>query len=130
MSIRSQVTFTTDFFKPVADEDDKTNPGRHGKALALWLAERLKEGAVSVESVIPEDFGWVVIVSRKPLLLWLGCGNTDGSTSEWSVVIVAEEPALQRIFKRTGSRLEFEKLKDHLSAFVSSIPGIKNIVWE
>lgn len=130
MSSGPQVTFTTDFFKPIAGEEEETNPGRYGKALAQWLAEQLKERGVSVEGVIPEDFGWVVMVSRKPFLLWLGCGNTDGSTTEWSVFPVAEMSALQRIFKRTDPAPEIEKLKAHLSALVPSIPGVTNVVWE
>lgn len=130
MSSGPQVTFTADFFKPIAGEEEETNPGRYGKALAQWLAERLKERGVSVEGVIPEDFGWVVMVSRKPFLLWLGCGNTDGSTTEWSVFPVAEITALQRIFKRTDPAPEIEKLKAHLSVLVPSIPGVTNVVWD
>ena len=130
MSSGPQVTFTADFFEPIAGEEEETNPGRYGKALAQWLAERLKERGVSVEGVIPEDFGWVVMVSRKPFLLWLGCGNTDGSTTEWSVFPVAEITALQRIFKRTDPAPEIEKLKAHLSVLVPSIPGVTNVVWD
>lgn len=130
MNSGPQVTFTTDFFKPIVGEEEETNPGRYGKALAQWLAEQLKERGVSVEGVIPEDFGWVVMVSRKPFLLWLGCGNTDGSTTEWSVFPVAEMSALQRIFKRADTAAEIEKLKAHLSVLVPSIPGVTNVVWE
>ena len=28
-----QVTFETDFFRPIPGEDEKTNPGRYGQAL-------------------------------------------------------------------------------------------------
>jgi len=124
MNLGPQVTFTTDFFKPIAGEEDETNPGRYGKALALWLAEQLKERGVSVEGVILEDFGWVVMVLRKPFLLWLGCGNIDGSSTEWPVFFVAEMLALQRIFKRTDPAPEIEKLKAHLPALVPSISGV------
>ncbi len=125
-----QVTFTTDFFRPIAGEEEETNPGRYGKALAHWLAEQLEERGVPVEGVIPGDFGWVVMVSRKPFLLWLGCGNTGGGTTEWSVFPVAEISTLQRIFKRTDPATEIEKLEAHLSALVPSIPGVTNVVWE
>jgi len=67
MNSGPQVTFTTDFFKPIAGEEEETNPGRYGKALAQWLAQQLKERGVSAEGVIPEDFGWVVMVSEVPL---------------------------------------------------------------
>lgn len=125
-----QVTFTTDFFKPIAGEEEETNPGRYGKALAQWLAAKLKERGVSVDSINPEDFGWMVIISRKPFLVWIGCGNTDESTTQWSVFPAAEMSALQFIFKRKYSMLEVERLTDHLLTIVPSIPRVKNIFWE
>ena len=130
MSTNAQVTFQTNFFKPIAGEDEETNPGRYGKALAQWLMERLKQRGVAVEGLIPEDFGWVVMLSRKPFMLWLGCGNTDGSTTEWSVFPVAETSTLQRLFKRVDPAPEIERLKAHLSELVLSIPGVSNVVWE
>lgn len=126
----SQVTFTTDFFKPIPGEDEQTNPARFGKALAEWLAERLKERGMPVEGVIPEDFGWVVMVARKPFMLWLGCGNTDGSTTEWSVFPVAESSLIQRLFRRIDPNSEVERLRAHLAELVPLIPGVSNVVWE
>ncbi len=125
-----QVTFSSQFFKPIPGEDEQTNPGRFGKALAKWLAERLKERGVSVEDVLPEDFGWVVLVARKPFMLWLGCGNTDGSTTEWSVFPVAELSLMQRLFRRIDPTSEVEKLKAHVAELVPLIPGVSNVVWE
>jgi len=130
MSTGTQVTFSSEFFKPAPGEDEQTNPGRFGNALAEWLAERLKERGVSIEGVIPEDFGWVVMISRKPCMLWLGCGNTDGSTTEWSLFPVAEPSLLQRIFKSVDPASEIEKLKSHLIELVPLIPGVANVVWE
>lgn len=130
MSVGPQVTFTTDFFKPTADEEEQTNPERYGKELAQWLAERLKERGVLIEEVVPEDFGWVVMISRKPFMLWLGCGNTDGSTTEWTVFPIAELSTLQRLFKRVDPAPEIERLRTHLVELVPSIPGVANIVWE
>ncbi len=129
MSTNPQVTFQTDFFKPLRDEEEETNPGRYGKALAQWLVEELKGRGVAAEGVIPEDFGWVVMVSRKPIMLWLGCGNTDDSTTEWNVFLVAELSTVQRLFKRTNPVPEIEKLREHLAELVPSIPGVTNITW-
>lgn len=123
-----QVTFTSDFFKPIAGEDE-ANPGRFGKTLALWLAAQLKERGVAVEGVIPEDFGWVMMVSHKPFRLWLGCGNTDGSTTEWNVFPVAELSTLQRVCKRGDPSADIEKLRAHLVELVASIPKVTNVVW-
>lgn len=78
-----QVVFRTPFFQPIDGEDRETNPGVYGKALARWLAEALAARGITAHDVIPEDFGWVVMVSRDPCLLWYGCGNVEGSTDTW-----------------------------------------------
>lgn len=130
MSANPQVTFQTTFFEPVPGEDEETNPGRYGKQLAHWLGEELKGRGVSVEEVIPKDFGWVVKVSTKPFLLWLGCCNTDGSATEWNVFLVAESSMIQRILGRLNPAPEIEKLRAHLAELVPSIPGVTNVTWE
>lgn len=130
MNTGPQVTFTSDFFKPIAGEEEHTNPGCYGKAWATWLADRLRERGVSVEGVIPEDFGWVVMISRKPFLLWLACSNTDGSITEWTVYSVAELSLLQRLFNRVDPAPEIERLRSHLAELVPSIPCVTNVVWE
>lgn len=130
MGAGPQVTFTTDFFKPSPSEDEEMSPGRYGKELAQWLAAKLEERGVSVEEVIPEDFGWVVMVSRKPFMLWLGCGNTDGSTVQWTVFPVAEPSLVHRIFRRADSAHSVEQLRAQLVELVPSIPRVTNIFWD
>ena len=129
MKTGPQVTFTSDFFIPIAGEEEQTSQGRYGKALAHWLAAQLKMRGVAVEGVISEDFGWVIMVSRKPCMLWLGCGNTDGSTTEWNIFTVAEVSTLQRLFKRIDPSPEIEELQIHLVELVSAIPGVANVIW-
>ncbi len=82
------------------------------------------------EGVIPEDFGWVVMISRTPFMLWLACSNTDGSTDEWMVYPVAELSVMQRLFRRVDPAPELERLRSHLAEVVPLIPGVTNIVWE
>lgn len=130
MNSGPQVTFTSDFFKPIPGEEEQTNPGCYGQALANWLSDRLLERGVSVEGVIPEDFGWVVMVSRKPVMLWLACSNTEDNTNEWRVYPVAELSVLQRLVKRVDPTPEVEHLSAHLAELVPLIPGITNVVWD
>ena len=82
------------------------------------------------EGVIPEDFGRVVMISRKPFMLWLACSNTDGSTTEWTAYPVAELPVLQRLFNPVDPAPGIERLSVHLAELVPSIPGVTDIVWE
>lgn len=59
MNTGPQVTFTSDFFKPIPGEDEHTNPGCYGKAWATWLAERCgSEGFQSKASSRKILAGW------------------------------------------------------------------------
>ncbi len=66
--------FKSKQFKLVEGEEDFTNPGCFGKALAEWIASELKGNGYEAE-VIPEDFGWCVMCESGDYLLWVGCGN-------------------------------------------------------
>jgi hypothetical protein len=126
----AQVTFETDFFTPEPGEEEKTNPGRYGLALAKWLKTQLESRGIATDEIISEDFGWVVIVSRKPFKLWLGCGNTEGSTVEWSVFPVAEPSFVQRMLKRPDTSAAVRDLWQHVSVLVPTIPRVRSIQWE
>ncbi len=79
--------------------------------------------------MIPEDFGWVVMVSREPCLLWFGCGNVDGSMDTWTIFPVAEPSVLQRLFHRVDIDAEAGRLEAHLRALVPGIPQVAEVVW-
>jgi len=49
--------FESSAFVVVAGEDEQTNPGIYGKALAQWLAQQLRARGFAPGWVIPEDFG-------------------------------------------------------------------------
>ncbi|OKA45331.1 hypothetical protein BH759_21340 [Ralstonia solanacearum] len=124
-----QVVFRTPFFQPIEGEDRETNPGVYGKALARWLVDALAARGVTAHDVIPEDFGWAVMVSHQPCLLWFGCGNVDGSTDTWTIFPVAEPSVLQRLFHRVDIDAEAGRLGAHLRALVPGIPQVAEVVW-
>ncbi len=130
MGMGKQVTFTTTYFKPVAGEEEDTNPGRFGKALSQWLANGLNEHGLAVEGIIPEDFDWIVLLSCKPFMLWLGCGNSEGSTSKWSAFSVVEPSLFQSLFKRGDTRQALKNLEAYLAELVPLIPEVSNVIWE
>jgi hypothetical protein len=68
-----QFWFRSSLFEIEPGEDEETNPLRFGRQLARWLRERLVAEGRAVEEVVPEDWGWCLVVQRKPFLLWVGC---------------------------------------------------------
>lgn len=125
-----QLWFQTSHFAPQAGEEEKTNPGRFGEALARWLRERLVEAGYGIEEEpLAEDWGWVVMVQRRPLMLWVGCGNEDGSTHRWSLFVAAERGPLQRLFSRADPAPSVAALEQALERIVRAA-GFEAVAWE
>jgi hypothetical protein len=71
----TEYRFTSDLFEIEPGEDEEINPRMHGRQLAAWFKERLTLHGYAVEPVIAEDWGRCLMCSRKPFMLWVGCGN-------------------------------------------------------
>ena len=67
--------FRSDLFPIDPKEDEETNPFCYGKSVAQWLRVKFEELGYEPEPVIPEDWGWCVVLKRAPFILWVGCGN-------------------------------------------------------
>jgi hypothetical protein len=70
-----QLWFHSDLFSVDPREDEETNPFCYGKELAVWVSKKFQAAGYAPEPVIPEDWGWCVMLERKPFMLWVGCGN-------------------------------------------------------
>jgi hypothetical protein len=114
---------TTTCFEIETGEDEKTSPGRFGKSFSNWVADRLRERGEAVGEVLPEDFGWVVTLVNQPVRFWIGCGNREGSATEWGAYVVAEPGFLQRLLKRQDVRSEVERLSIVLQSILAAVPG-------
>lgn len=132
-----QFEFETDRFAIDAGEDDWTNPGCYGKALAQWLAGQLVADGYQAE-VVPEDWGWCVMCARADYLLWAGCGNIDeaaGMDGEaeglyspmkkigWRVFVESEMPFFMAgsLVKKWLGLLDIQTPRDELGAHVERI---------
>ena len=67
--------FRSTNFRIDPTEDEQTNPFCYGRSLAEWLRVKLTWVGYTTEEVIPEDFGWIVVLSRGSGMLWVGCVN-------------------------------------------------------
>ena len=91
------LVFESSAFPVDPDEDQETNPGIYGKALASWLAEQLRAAGFSVGAIIAEDFGWCIPVNSKPHALYVACAGTEEGRDQWRVFAFAEGGILSRL---------------------------------
>jgi len=101
--MRDHVRFHSAEFTPPDVEPGQINSERYGYALAVWVGERLKERGFEVDSPIPEDWGWLLGVTNNGQVVRVGCGNVDGSVTEWLVWMdVIRQGMLARLLGRRG----------------------------
>ena len=61
--------FRSDLFVVDPREDEETNPFCYGRSLSEWVREKFRELGYEPEPVIPEDWGWCVMLKRQPFML-------------------------------------------------------------
>lgn len=91
----NEIYFTSSRFNIVEGEENETNPGRFGKELGTWLCDHLKSRGYSEVELIPEDFGWCVMCSRQPFMLWVCCGSMP--TEEIMNSTIDNPPDIEKI---------------------------------
>lgn len=123
-----QVWVNTSFFRVDPGEDEHTNPVIYGRAFANWLAEKLKARGEPVQEVLSEDWGWCVMLTRKPFALWVGCSNRAGQTDEWGAFVVAEPNILARLLGRVDTKPAVDRVQKTLLEVMHEIPDAKK-VW-
>jgi hypothetical protein len=128
--VSDHVEFTTTYFVVVPGEDDDTNPGIFGCALAEWVAQRLLARGVPVDRIASEDFGRCVIVKRQPIMLFVACASSDGNPARWQMFIGLEQNWLRRLFRSGDAQAELARLRAHFRAIVAEVPGISNVTWQ
>lgn len=111
-------------------EDTETNPGVFGRALADYLAAQIRSRGVCVEEVIPEDFGYCIMLKRKPLRLWIACGNRAGHIDEWIAFAVAEGGLLGSFVGNIHPALEIDRISEMLGEIMRAAPGVESYSLE
>ena len=95
--------FESTAFAIAPGEDERTNPGIFGKALAEWLAVALRVQGFSSAEIIPEDFGWCVPLESKPHKLYVACASAEELPSHWRVFVFAEGALMARVLGKDKS---------------------------
>jgi len=101
--------FESSAFSPTPGEDEATNPGVFGKALAKWLGSRLRLAGIAAGEVVAEDFGWVIPVKSEPYSLHVACSSAE-TPNGWMVFAFAEGGLMPRLFGKDKSGAVVESL--------------------
>jgi hypothetical protein len=95
--------FESSAFAVIPGEDEETNPGIYGKALAQWLGEQLATAGYSPQAVIAEDFGWCVPLESDPHSIDIACASTGEKPGEWRVFAFVERGIMARLGRDTSA---------------------------
>jgi hypothetical protein len=100
--MRDHVRFHSTAFTPVEAEPGQVNTERYGYALATWVAAQLQARGFAADAPLPEDWGWILGVTEPGRTVRIGCGNVDGSVTEWLIWLdVARPGMLARLLGRS-----------------------------
>jgi hypothetical protein len=124
-----QVWFTSTEFVIERGEDDETNPGIYGRALATWLAAQLTARGLEASHPLAEDWGWLVDVRLGGARLGVACANEYGSTTRWSFVLVTRELPFVALLRRHRTRLALVALRSAVDAVLAAA-RVSDIEWE
>jgi hypothetical protein len=119
--------FTSSAFAVEPGEDEHTNPGIFGKALASWIAQQLRAQGTAAGKIVAEDFGWCVPIESKPHRLYVACASIDDEQDHWGVFAFVEGGLLTRAFGKDVSDQAIEALFATLKEVLQKAPEVQKL---
>jgi len=139
--------FRSDLFRIDPGEDAETNPYCYGRSLAEWVRSKFIQLGYNVEPIIAEDWGWCVMLTRKPFMLWIACGNDrsafydrvapesksafvpNGREVVWSCLVGTDVPIWsgffwKRLLGRESTQQRVHVAVDQLRGMLSNEPRV------
>jgi hypothetical protein len=141
-AIVHEIIFKSADFPVLPHEDEEINPGILGRSVADWITKCLSGTKFAITEDINEDFGYCLMVHRKPYWLWVGCsGSTDHAydedgldeivaasipleSIEWRIWVSAEWGLLSRLLGRDQRSADKSELSDLLKAKLAELPTV------
>lgn len=130
MEKSAAVSFTSSQFPIEPNEDEDTNPGIYGRALARWLAEQLEPRGIATKEVVAEDWGLCVVTQTRPVRVNIAVANVEGSATRWQMFAFVERGLFQLAKSPDELQRELAAMREHLAAIVGSIPDVRDVFWE
>jgi hypothetical protein len=127
--VRTHVEFRSDAFPAQPGEEGKVNPGRWGKALALYLRHELLMRGFATGEPYAEDWGWAVPLQNDAFPLWVGCGNDEEHPDGFLVFIEPSKPYVRRWFRKVKTTMIVERVAGALDYSLRANPAVRDVAW-
>ena len=126
--------FRSAAFSAEPGEDEATNPGIFGKALATWLGARLRERGVECRDVIAEDCGWCLPVGASSERTYVACASDgepdDQSPGSWRVFAFRDGKLLAKLFGRSKDADSLEAIYTAVKDVLQAAPEVQDLQEE
>ena len=122
--------FKSDAFAVTPGEDEATNPGVFGKALAEWLEGELRVRGLATGAVIAEDFGWCIPVASKPHALYVACVSADDRPDAWRVFTFADGGLIGRVFGKDTREEDVARVYSAVKTVLVARPDVREVSEE
>jgi hypothetical protein len=122
------LAFESSVFPHTPDEDGTTHPGIFGRALAYWLADRLRAAGVAAQKVFAEDFGWCVhVMTESNQSLYVVCASSPEGPNQWKVFAYAEDGVLSKMIGRDKTSEPLTDLFQTVKECLEAEPVVENL---
>ena len=121
------IEFSSNAFPAVLGEDEATNPGITGKALAEWLSAQLRTDGYEASGVIAEDFGWCVPIKIGGYKVFVACANAGSRASTWRVFAFVEGGGLARFIGSDTRSMTMEEIYFAVKKILVRSPEVREL---
>ena len=125
------LAFESVVFPDASDGTGKTNSRIHGRDLANWLADQLREAGVPAQKVLPEDFGWCVLVkAESQQSMYVVCAGSPEGPNKWKVFAFTEEGVISKLMGKDKTADPLTELFGVVKQCLLEDPTIENLRQE
>jgi hypothetical protein len=124
----NNIVFNSTDFPVIPHEDDELNPGILGRSVADWIKEILRGTRFEITEDINEDFGYCLMVHRRPYWLWVGCSGFSDydypeneltkeiaesfplESIEWNIWVTSERGYISKLLNKDNRKSDIREL--------------------